>query len=70
MYKELIQLGMPGWFSQLVSDFSSGPDLMVPGFKPHIRLSTVSTEPTSDPLSVPLPHCPSPTFSFSKINKH
>ena len=50
--------------AQLVKypDFGSGKDLMVHGFKPHIGLSAVSTEPASDLL------LPSPSLALSKIN--
>uniref|UniRef100_A0A673SZU6 Uncharacterized protein n=1 Tax=Suricata suricatta TaxID=37032 RepID=A0A673SZU6_SURSU len=34
-------------------------------FKPHIRLSAVSTEPASDPLSLSLSLCPLPACSLS-----
>ena len=41
---------VPGWFSRLsVGLHSSGHDLMVREFEPHIGLSAVCTEPTSDP---------------------
>ena len=55
--------------------FSSGHDELQlrscgAEFEPHIRLSVVSTEPTSlCPQSVPLSLCPSPTCTLSKI-KH
>ena len=58
------------WVPQSVKhptlDFSSGHDLLVREFKPHhIRLSAVSIEPASDPLSPSL--CPSPcSFFLSK----
>ena len=34
-----------------VSDFGSGHDLMVPGFKPPIRFCADSLEPASDSVS-------------------
>ena len=55
----------------LTLGFSSGHDLTVREFKPHIRLHSDSMEPAWDslslPLSLPLPR--SCTLSF-KINKH
>ena len=39
---------------RLILDFSSGHDLTVHEFEPHIGLSAVSTEPPSDPLSLSL----------------
>ena len=52
------------WVAQLVKhlalDFSSGRDLMVCGFEPHVELCSGSVEPAWDslfpPLSLPLPH--------------
>ena len=62
------------WAAQSVKcDFSSGHDLTVREFKPHMGLSALSTEPTSDPpLSLPLPptHRLSLSLSLSKINTH
>ena len=49
------------------SDFA-GHDLMVRAFEPCVRISAVSMEPTSDPLSPFL--CPSAACTLSKINKH
>ena len=37
--------GHPGDSVGRASDFSSGHDLMVREFKPHIRLTAISTEP-------------------------
>ena len=58
------------WVAQSVKQlaFRSGGDLTVREFEPHIRLSAVSVDPASDPLSLPSLHllC-SP--SLSKINK-
>ena len=59
------------------SDFSSGYDLTVHEFEPHVGLATVSTEPSLDPLSpsfsVPPPfmHTLSlfPSLSKENINK-
>ena len=50
------------WVAQLVEhppNFTSGHDLTVHEFKPHIGLAAVSTEPTLDPVS-PISLCPSP----------
>ena len=61
------------WLAQSVEgptlDFSSGHDLMVHEFKPHIRLCADSVEPAWDSLfpSLPLP-LPRP-YALSKINK-
>ena len=60
MYPVVGRLG--GSVSQ-ASDFGSGPDLLVCEFEPHIELSAVSAEPTSDPLS--LSFCLSQTPSLS-----
>ena len=62
--------GVPGWLSQLSFLLGSGHDLMVCEFKPHIRLSAVSTKPILDPLSSSL-SATSPTCgpSLSKINE-
>ena len=55
-------LGGPvGW----ASDFGSGRDLGVCGFKPHVRLSALSTEPALDPLSSSL-FCPSPAYAHAR----
>ena len=50
--------------------FSSGHDLTVSEFEPPIRLSGVSTEPASDPLSPSLSAPPllEHSLSLSKIN--
>ena len=46
------------WVTKLVKhpalDLSSGHNLMVPEFKPHVRLCTGSAEPAWDSLSLPL----------------
>ena len=60
--------GAPGWLSRLRSDFNSGHDLPVRGFKPHVLLSAVSTQPTPDPLS-PSVSAPAPLVLALK-NKH
>ena len=39
----------------LTLDFSSGHDLTVRGFKPHIQLCADSVEPAWGSLSLPLP---------------
>ena len=62
--------GGASWLSWLGIDFSSSHDLMVHEFKPRTRLSAVSTEPASNPLSPPLSGPPQLTFSLSKINTH
>ena len=41
---------------RLTLGFSSSHDLMVPEFKPHIRLHTGSADPALDSLSLSLPH--------------
>ena len=49
--------------------FSSGHDLMVCGFKPHVRLHADRAEPAWDSLSLSL--CPFPAHALSlKINKN
>ena len=50
-------------------EFGSGHDITVPEFKPHIRLSAVSAELASDPLSPSLSACLplTCTLSLSKI---
>ena len=63
--------GASGWLSQLSSNFSSGHDLTVREFEPHIRLSAVHRACFRS--SVPLSLCPSHThalfLTLSKINK-
>ena len=56
-FKTVLVLGVPGWLSRLSvpSDFGSGRDLAVLEFEPHVRLTAVSAEPASDPLSSSLP---------------
>ena len=61
--------GAPGWLSRLRSDFSSGHDLMVCGFEPYAKLSALSAEPASDPLS-PSRLMLSLSLSLSQKNKH
>ena len=59
------------WVAQSVKHltFSSGHDLTVCGFRPHIGLSAVSKEPASDYLSPSLFAPPLLIFSLSlKIN--
>ena len=55
--KNLLSRGT--WMAQLVKcltlDFSSGHDLMVHEFEPHIGLCADRAEPAWDPLSLPLP---------------
>ena len=48
----------------------SGHDLTVHEFKPCTRLTAISKEPASDPLSLPCCLCPTPvhTLALSKIN--
>ena len=58
------------WLSQLSIDFGSGHDLLVREFEPPSRLTAVSTELTSDPLSPSLSAPPLLMLSLSKINKH
>ena len=61
-------LGVPGWLSQLSTNFGSDHDLTVHEFKPHIGLAagltTISTEPASDPLCPSL-LCPFPAHTLS-----
>ena len=52
------------------SNFSSGHDLRVCGFKSCIQLADVSMEPTSDPLSPSLSAPPPLEISPLKISKH
>ena len=52
--KKLNTTGAPSGLVGWASDFSSDHDLMVCEFKPGLRLTAVSTEPTSDPLSLSL----------------
>ena len=49
---------MAQFVEHLALGFSSGCDLAVHEFEPHVELSVVSTEPAFDPLSfsLPLPH--------------
>ena len=47
---------------------SSSHDLAVHEFEPCVRLSAVSVEPTSDPLSSSLHLLHTPSLSLSKIN--
>ena len=58
------------WVAQSVRrptlDVSSGPDLTVREFEPHVRLSAVGAEPALDPLSPSL--CPSPAYALTKTN--
>ena len=44
---------MVQWVKHRTPDFSSGHDLMVHGFEPHIGLRADSTESLSPPLFVP-----------------
>ena len=67
------ELGYLGGSVSEASDFISGHDLSVLGFKPSIGLCADSSEPgASFGFCVSLSLCPSPThtlcFSFSKIN--
>ena len=62
-----------GWLSWLSVDFSSGHDLELHEFEPHIGLCADSWDPGACfrlclPLSLPLPH--SCALAVSKINKH
>ena len=41
-------MGAPGWLIWLSICLSSGHDLTVHGFKPHVGLCTDSADPTSD----------------------
>ena len=59
-FPQLINQPLQGtWMAQLVKcltlDFSSGHDLMVHEFEPHIGLCADRAEPAWDPLSLPLP---------------
>ena len=56
------------WVAQLVNHPTSGNDLTVCEFEPHIELSAVSAKPASDPLSLSLPLLCSHALSLSKIN--
>ena len=58
------KLGHLGGLVDKTSGFISGHDLMVHGFKPHVGLSAVSTQPASDLLS------PFPSAPLSKIKKN
>ena len=51
------------------SDFSSGHDLTVREFEPHVRLCADSAEPTSDPLSSSLSAPPPLTLCQSLSQK-
>ena len=42
---ENLHTGALGWLSQLSTNFSSGHDLMVGEFEPHVRLCTDGLEP-------------------------
>ena len=60
--------GAPGW--HLTLDLSSGPDLKVREFEPHLGLCMDGAEPAWDFVSPSL--CPTPARSLSlslKINK-
>ena len=61
------------WVAQSVEHltlgFSSGHDLMVREFEPHMGLSAVSTEPALDPLSPFISAPPLLCLSFSLKNK-
>ena len=61
-------LSWGAWIAQLVRhptiDFSSGHELTVREFQPHVGLCADSVESAWDSLSL----CPSPSFSL-KINK-
>ena len=61
--------GVPGWLSS-ASGLGSCYDLTDCEFKPRIRLSTVSTDPASDPLSPSLSAPPllPLSLSLSKTN--
>ena len=52
-------------FNRLTLDFSSGYDLMVHGFEPHVRLSADRTEPAWDSRSPSLSVPPPFTLSVS-----
>ena len=65
----------PGWLSQLkhlTPDFSSGHDLTVHEFNPHMGLCSDCAEPAWDSLSPSLSALPLLELSLlvSKINKH
>ena len=53
---------------QLTLDFSSGHDLMVREFEPHIGLHTDSAEPAWDSLSLSASPVLSVSLQISKIN--
>ena len=60
---------VPQSIKRLALDFSSGHELMVHEFKPHIRLYTDIVEPTWDSLSPSPSLCPSPTHVLNlKVN--
>ena len=61
--------GVPGWFSQLSINFSSGHDLTISRFEPHIGLCADSTEPALDSLSPCLSLCPSHACTLSNVNR-
>ena len=71
--KTKILLKAPGWLSW-ASNFGSGHDLTVRGFKPRVGLCANSTEPgASFRFCVSFSVCPHPSslsLSLSKINKH
>ena len=64
--------GVPGWLSQLSTQFNSGHDLRVCEFRPHIGLSALSAKPASNSVFLSLYPSPAGTLtlslSLSKIN--
>ena len=61
------KVGAPGWLSQM-SDFGSGHDLTVHGFKPRFGLCADSSEPgaASDSVSPSLSAPPSLVLALSQ----
>ena len=56
-------VGAPGWLSRLRSGLSSGHDLVVRGFAPHMGLTAVSLSVQSLLwILCPPSHCPSPAY--------
>ena len=64
-------VGAPGWLSQLSADFSSGHDLTVFGFEPHVGLYADSSEPgVCFGFCVSLSLCTSPACALSLFLKN
>ena len=66
---ELFKFPRGTWVAQLAGyptlDFSSGHDLMVCGFEPRVRGSSLVVQSLLRILSLPLSLCPSPTCVLS-----